>query len=124
MTDNQEPNERCGCACEYGKAYKDCCSGKITIEGNGLTEAEENIREWLTRINDICRIASFFEFDGAPLLGCSEHPSFKRQGADGLPSVQSPMRISLDAMFLDGNLPEVKVRSIESSQLGTMLSCY
>ena len=70
--------------------------GLVEITGNGISEAEENIREWLTRINDICRIASFFH------AGEAKAPRF-RQGES------SHMFLQLEAMFADENLPEVKV---------------
>ena len=41
---------------------EDCPAGKkLIISGPTLQEAESEIREWLTTLNDVCRIASFFQ---------------------------------------------------------------
>ena len=46
---------------DWIKNIEDCPPGeKVEITGPTLEEAESEIREWLTALNDICRIASFF----------------------------------------------------------------
>ena len=46
---------------DWIQKIEDCPPGKkLEITGPTLHEAESEIREWLTTLNDICRIASFF----------------------------------------------------------------
>ena len=46
---------------DWIKNIEDCPPGeKGEITGPTLEEAESEIREWLTVLNDICRITSFF----------------------------------------------------------------
>jgi GTPase Era involved in 16S rRNA processing len=66
----------------------------MVITATDAATAEHDIREWLTRINDICRIASFFH-DAA---------GFNQESGDpfGLFSV-------LEQMFDSQNIPQIRV---------------
>jgi GTPase SAR1 family protein len=73
--------------------------GQMLITGESVASAEELIRSWLTRINDICRIGSFFSY------------------ADGFDKIEAPVGVRLrggllffvEQMFEDANLPEIEV---------------
>jgi hypothetical protein len=69
----------------------------MMISGESLPEAETAIREWLTRLNDICRIASFFH---------AEERLHSKCGTD-----ENPKQLleCIEAMFADENLPEIEV---------------
>jgi hypothetical protein len=77
-------------------------NGVMIITGDTLDEAEELIRQWLTRINDICRIASFFHADGG------EAGELMEQVVDT--STNEPLINHLEQMFADENLPEIEVK--------------
>jgi hypothetical protein len=70
------------------------------VTDDTLDEAEEEIRIWLTLLNDICRIASFFHADGV-LDGL--HDGTRQEPGNGLITY-------LEQMFADENLPEIKAK--------------
>ena len=70
---------------------------RLEFTAGTLQEAEAVIRDWLTRLNDICRIASFFQNEKA----------FQNEACN--PENPQGMRKYLEEMFADCNLPEVLV---------------
>jgi hypothetical protein len=81
----------------------------LFITGKTLNEAEEEIRYWLTYINDICRIASFFHADG--LLDTVSEKTGK----------QKKLYDYMEDMFADNNLPEIEV-SVHAGIIGLCTS--
>ena len=95
-----------------------CRDDKLVITAEGQDDAEEHIRVWLTRLNDICRIASNFCFTKTGTL--SEFACIG-QSIHGLADQPSPLNCVVEQMFADENLPEVMVSHV-STGLHTIVS--
>jgi hypothetical protein len=63
----------------------------MTVTGDSLLTAESNIRDWLARLNDLCRIATFFYSSDRLAPGAE-------------------LEVDLLQMFAYENLPEVTVQ--------------
>jgi energy-coupling factor transporter ATP-binding protein EcfA2 len=88
-----------------------CRDDKLVITAEGRDDAEEQIRVWLTRLNDICRIASNFCFTATGTL--SEFACIG-QSIPGLVDQPSPLNYAVEQMFADENLPEVMVSRVST----------